>query len=285
MRKALAILTCLILFALALGGVSRLLAYFPQQEVGRYEFHNLPHNWASILSARQNTLPNPIECKTAALPENVPTARVALDCTSINYSGKSRGIAVDLTPLFGMFAAVSDMRVMPRVTPWPSFNAFADYWGRMFPLLLLLSFHNWKDDLRRSTVPVRITPLLVVGAGVGLNVLGRWRDWIVHGRFLRSAEAEGILVLEPILLGPIVEELLFRGVMYRWLEKARFGTAAIAIVTSLLFTLWHGHQITWEWRAPELFVTGLVLFYVRHRTGSITAAIFAHMIANGLDYL
>ena len=80
-----------------------------------------------------------------------------------------------------------------------------------------------------------------------------------------------------VILAPLSEELLFRGWIYtalRW----RFSFAVALWATAILFAIAH-------WEATHLYALailpmGLVLGYVRERTGSTKATTLFHMIYN-----
>lgn len=79
---------------------------------------------------------------------------------------------------------------------------------------------------------------------------------------------------------PAIEEVIFRGVLYRWLR--RFSSMGVAIALSaLLFGSVHGiiHLI------PALAVLGAVLAWTYERTGSLWAPIVIHGIFNAIMML
>lgn len=77
------------------------------------------------------------------------------------------------------------------------------------------------------------------------------------------------------LLVPVLEEVIFRGVLFSRLQKV-MPNVAVALITSVLFGLMHG-QIIWILFA---FTVGLLLSYVRIKTGSILPTIMMHVIIN-----
>ena len=79
------------------------------------------------------------------------------------------------------------------------------------------------------------------------------------------------LVLVPII-GPIVEEVIFRGFLYRALA-AKWGWIAAMILTSALFGLYHKHFYA-------AFISSIVFVCVMRRTGSLWAAIVVHGFGN-----
>jgi len=76
-------------------------------------------------------------------------------------------------------------------------------------------------------------------------------------------------------LGPLAEELLFRGLLLRILEP--YGKQPAIIFSALLFGLFHGNIV----QIPFAFLVGLVLAYVAIEY-SITWAIILHVINNFL---
>jgi len=81
-----------------------------------------------------------------------------------------------------------------------------------------------------------------------------------------------------VLVGPIFEELVFRGAMLGNLR--RFGDNFAIIVSSLLFGFYHMTIM----QIPFSFIVGLLLGYVTVRW-SIRVAILLHIVTNGLSVL
>lgn len=82
-------------------------------------------------------------------------------------------------------------------------------------------------------------------------------------------------VVGTVLLVPIIEELFFRDYLE---SRLRVGTGkgwdvSAALISAALFAVLHD-------RWAEAFFAGLVFSWVMRRTGSITAAIYAHAVAN-----
>ena len=81
-------------------------------------------------------------------------------------------------------------------------------------------------------------------------------------------------------LAPMVEELLFRGLLYRWIGE-RFGMWPALIVSSLVFSCLHGIAIL----IPPLFVVGCLLAWLYEKSGSIWPCMVMHGVFNGLMLL
>lgn len=89
--------------------------------------------------------------------------------------------------------------------------------------------------------------------------------------------AIGLLVIFAVLLAPIVEELIFRGCIYRFFKsKTRVVYAQIA--AACLFSMVHANLSAFV----PLFVIGILLSRVYERSGSILTPICFHALYNGL---
>lgn len=86
-----------------------------------------------------------------------------------------------------------------------------------------------------------------------------------------------------VLLAGLTEELVFRGVLSRTLERTRLGFWAGAAVASGTFAVIHlqygiGGQIV-------VFAIGMTLAWMRARSNSVWPAVICHAANNGLAYL
>ena len=88
----------------------------------------------------------------------------------------------------------------------------------------------------------------------------------------------GIYLMLTILVAPIAEELVFRGVVFRYMA-VRMSTVWAYLLSSFLFAVFH-------MSIPHLYgavATGLLFVLVYDWTGSIKSSIFAHMLYNLLS--
>ncbi len=108
----------------------------------------------------------------------------------------------------------------------------------------------------------------VLGAGEAQRLSQPWDP----GR----APAFAVNAAVVILVGPVVEELTFRGLGFTLLE--RFGSAWAIILTAAAFALSHGLIAL----VPASAVFGAGLAYLRRRTHSIYPGIIVHVVFNTL---
>ena len=95
----------------------------------------------------------------------------------------------------------------------------------------------------------------------------------------RATDPVGVALLVSIVVvgAPIIEELFFRGLLLRSVEK-RFGTRWALAATSLLFGAIH-LQLP---QFPALATAGLVFGILTVRSGRLGPAIWAHVGFNGI---
>jgi membrane protease YdiL (CAAX protease family) len=86
-----------------------------------------------------------------------------------------------------------------------------------------------------------------------------------------------------VLVAPLVEETIFRGFLYPVIAR-RLGIAAGVAITGILFGLMHAAQLWGGWgQIALLILVGVVLTWVRARTGTVAASYFVHLGYNGLQ--
>ncbi|MFH1715598.1 MAG: CPBP family intramembrane glutamic endopeptidase [Elusimicrobiota bacterium] len=83
------------------------------------------------------------------------------------------------------------------------------------------------------------------------------------------------LIIFSCIVGPVTEEIFFRGMIYPFLRK-RSGIVLAAILSSLCFALMHFNIII----APIIFITGLLFVYLYEKSGSLAPGIFIHILHN-----
>jgi membrane protease YdiL (CAAX protease family) len=88
----------------------------------------------------------------------------------------------------------------------------------------------------------------------------------------------GYFVFEVAIVAPIVEELIFRGFLYRGLAASRLGVSGAILVTSFLWTSLHIER-TWLGLA-ELFFSGVAFGWLRWRSDSTITPIAVHGVNN-----
>lgn len=128
--------------------------------------------------------------------------------------------------------------------------------------------------------------LLFAWIGIG-HCLSNWLDKtpMTFMEDLISEQSFYALLILVVMIAPIYEELLFRGLIFGLISQATVKNkrtqAFWAIgVSSLLFTLVH---LQYDWFGMLLILLlAILLGWVRYRSGSIVIPIILHSINNGL---
>lgn len=83
-----------------------------------------------------------------------------------------------------------------------------------------------------------------------------------------------------IVVGPILEEIVYRKIIYKFLEK-KIGFISSSIISSLLFSAGH---FSLDRLLPYFFI-GIILCYIYKKTSSILSTITIHMMLNFIAIL
>jgi membrane protease YdiL (CAAX protease family) len=86
--------------------------------------------------------------------------------------------------------------------------------------------------------------------------------------------------LSIVIIGPIAEEIIFRGLIHGALEKW-LGVAGAILVSSFIFASVHLQVIHFI----SIFCLGIVLSWARWKSGSLGLPILLHVLNNGVALL
>ena len=128
---------------------------------------------------------------------------------------------------------------------------------------------------------VLLASLLFTGVYYGvISALG----WDTAESPLEEIDLEGPasyvgLAIVVVLWGPLSEEIFFRGFIFSGLI-GRFGVTGAAVAASLLFALFHVDPRV----MVPIFVTGMLLAWLYHKTGSIWSPFVTHGMQNAVAF-
>jgi len=135
-----------------------------------------------------------------------------------------------------------------------------------------LAFSLWL-----ATWVLFVTTYMVLGSSWG--VVGEMGKAILkigslYGRLDGASPALiTFAIIQPVLITPLMEELIFRGSLYGWL-RGKLSANLTILITATLFALYHPLIYLW----PMAFVFGLVSEWVRERTNSLTPFLIMHVL-------
>lgn len=96
---------------------------------------------------------------------------------------------------------------------------------------------------------------------------------------LTVIKSQPYFLIASIIAAPIMEELVFRRILFGYLQRFT-GVVGAALIASVLFAAAHadGHLLTYT-------AISLVFCYIYHRTGKIAASMGSHMLMNAVVIL
>ncbi len=105
-------------------------------------------------------------------------------------------------------------------------------------------------------------------------------EWIAffNDHFPTSTPRIAIAIVAVTICGPVAEELVFRGLVYR-ISRRYWRFLPSALVSALIFGLAHGEP----WFLFGLVGLGVLLAHIYERTGSLTACILTHSAHNSIS--
>lgn len=162
--------------------------------------------------------------------------------------------------------------------------------ANMLTLCVILCFYfvrrkKFSEALWLRPVPA---PALLVGASLapGLYLLVRLafsllpREWVDNYSQASSGLGGGGVVgaVAIVLAAPVVEEIIFRGLIMTRLGRAMPGWLAV-VLSAAVFGACHGHPVWFGYA----FVLGVLFGLMDLRAGSILPSIVGHVVFNCID--
>lgn len=176
---------------------------------------------------------------------------------------------------------------------------YASIWAMLLliPLYLLYLFRRRRRDplvlrLQRQAVTTYLESAVLIIGTLGLtqlwmsflllfeeadNFVGRaLRDYLIQAEQLTSAAGNlRLQIAALVVLVPIAEELLFRGILQGELSL-RFSRTTRVLVSSVIFAVFHLDLI----QGSYVFLAGIILALAYELTGSLLVPIFMHILFN-----
>lgn len=163
----------------------------------------------------------------------------------------------------GMFRQTSPRDEQPRTalplwqTLWRTLLAFA----LGLPLLYTIGYFwgGWLLQLQEAGYPIEAEPQDVIG---------------LFAQMENAGQLLALMILA-VVMAPLAEELLFRGVVYRFLKSRASSVIAVG-ASGILFAALHFNLLSF----PTLVGVGILLALLFEWTGSLRAPILFHMLFN-----
>lgn len=143
--------------------------------------------------------------------------------------------------------------------------------------------------LLRLAIVLPVYPATLITANAMMVLVIKY---VFHGNFSNPQAQEiaggvtrtvpntiGLLLLVAVL-APLVEETVFRGVLYQWLRKG-LPVWGATIISAAIFAAAHAIPLIFPW----LFITGIALALVFEYCQSLFASMLLHGLINGVNVL
>jgi membrane protease YdiL (CAAX protease family) len=175
------------------------------------------------------------------------------------------GVTISMSVIMGLPAVLAALWLATQMARVP----FADY--------LALRWTSW-SNLLLGLVALAV---LVMGWDLLSRALGREITPGFMGEVLKSARADGalwLLVLAFCVVAPATEEFFARGFLYRGWSESFLRPVGAVLLSSLVWTAMHLQYDLFF--LGEVFSIGLLLGYLRYRSGSTWLTVVVHGINN-----
>lgn len=135
--------------------------------------------------------------------------------------------------------------------------------------------------VRKVNFPIVLWGLLVIlASSIVLEPLLNLLPTEGYDNVTANIGLGGWAIMSTVVAAPILEEVLFRGLILESC-KERFGKGVAVFVSALLFGLIHIVPI----QVINAFVVGIILGYIYLKTGSLLSVIILHAINNAIAYV
>lgn len=143
---------------------------------------------------------------------------------------------------------------------------------------------SWRGDLALRAASVAQTALwlaLYIAWMLASDRLISWRGpWDFSGWARTPLPVAALRVLAVGVLGPIAEELIFRGFGYARLVRTRLGVFGTIVILAAVWAVIHVGAGYSAAVIAVIFVAGLLLGAARYRTGSVIVPMLMHIAWN-----
>ena len=163
-------------------------------------------------------------------------------------------------------------------------------------LIAFLVFGIWYRKQNRTKIQKGFTKIMhgktacwIVFLGIGLQIFTGLALQIVYifvpeaiENFSELMETAGVgemnlfSMAATVILAPVVEEIMFRGVTMNLAKKAGASFVVANVIQAVMFGVYHGNVV----QGAYACVLGLVLGYVAQKYGSLYPVILLHLVYN-----
>jgi uncharacterized protein len=143
---------------------------------------------------------------------------------------------------------------------------------------------GWRFDNFKIWYVFVITALILILAAILTSIFGQQENELL--RILKSSRTAVYLVaFLATFTAPLVEEVIYRGLLYSAFQRT-FGAATAILLVTFLFALVHVPQYYPDFVAISMIcLVSLILTVIRAQTGNLLPCIALHFVFNGIQSL
>jgi uncharacterized protein len=139
---------------------------------------------------------------------------------------------------------------------------------------------GWRFPFQGAALALFAGPFLAISIGLIGHLIRTPIIKLPFEQMLNNRPTIVLFALFVVVLGPLCEELAFRGFLMPLLIRSLGVTAGI-LLTGLVFGALHAYEYEWSWRHSLLIsVAGAVFGWARYAMGSTAASTFMHATFN-----
>lgn len=144
-------------------------------------------------------------------------------------------------------------------------------------IFIPLLIKDYKKNNFDKKNKINYLQLILIGIILSLiyNVFAYYFNFLLKTSLFDSSNNLTVTLISTGLIGPIIEELMFRGIIYNEL-KNKFSNMKAILITTAFFALIHINII----QILYAFALGFILIYVYEKYKNIKAPIILHMASN-----
>ena len=144
-------------------------------------------------------------------------------------------------------------------------------------IFIPLLINDYKKYKKQTNTKINYFYLIILGVILSLmyNVFAYYLTFALKTSLFDNNSNVAITLLSTGILGPIIEELIFRGIIYNEL-KSKYSNMKSILITTIFFAIIHINII----QILYALIIGFILIFVYEKYNNIKAPIILHMASN-----
>lgn len=139
---------------------------------------------------------------------------------------------------------------------------------------------GWRFPFRGAALTLFAGPFLAISIGLIGYLIRTPIIKLPFEQMLNNRPTIALFAIFVVVLGPLCEELAFRGFLMPLLIRS-LGAVAGIVLTGAFFGALHAYEYQWSWRHSLLIsLAGAVFGWARYALGSTAASTFMHATFN-----